>query len=246
MKYLLDSNIVVAAIKGRLPVAVKLSAMRPGDIAVSIVAKMEAEMALRGDTRAQSRYGRLLRDFLANVRVLDFGVTEAQQAVTLGGYQRQGGNYRWDFPLGQEIFRADDWQAKVEAAKDGRINLATHPITANNAYDAEGAFSPDGEYVLASSAYGDGYGITSLSVLDADTGDLVATFTQASDTQVNLMTVVWESADTVVAVGLEGTTVEGLRFGVDGDLRIVMREEADSLATVPTATAAPATIPKLR
>ena len=91
MKYLLDSNIVVAAIKGRLPVAVKLSAMRPGDIAVSIVAKMEAEMALRGDTRAQSRYGRLLRDFLANVRVLDFGVTEAQQAVTLGGYQRQGG-----------------------------------------------------------------------------------------------------------------------------------------------------------
>lgn len=91
MKYLLDSNIVVAAIKGRLPVAVKLSAMRPGDVAVSIIAKMEAEMALRGDTRAQSRYGKLLRDFLANVRVLDFGLAESQQAVTLGGYQRQGG-----------------------------------------------------------------------------------------------------------------------------------------------------------
>ena len=44
MKYLLDSNIVVAAIKGRLPVAVKLSAMRPGDIAVSIVAKMVGHM----------------------------------------------------------------------------------------------------------------------------------------------------------------------------------------------------------
>ena len=50
VKYLLDSNIVVAAIKGRLPVAVRLSALRPGDIAVPIIAKMEAEMALRADT----------------------------------------------------------------------------------------------------------------------------------------------------------------------------------------------------
>ncbi|TXH03627.1 MAG: type II toxin-antitoxin system VapC family toxin [Nevskiaceae bacterium] len=91
MKYLLDSNTVVAAIKGRLPVAVKLSALRPGDVAVPILARMEAEMALRGDTRAQSRYGKLLRDFLANVRVIDFGAAEAQQAVTLGGYQRQRG-----------------------------------------------------------------------------------------------------------------------------------------------------------
>jgi len=96
----------------------------------------------------------------------------------------------------------------------------TRPVWSTCDYSL-GAFSPDGEYLLASSAYGDGYGITSVSVLDADTGDLVATFTQASDTQVNLMTVVWESADTFVAVGLEGTVVEGLRFGVDGTLEQV-------------------------
>ncbi|MES2491151.1 MAG: PIN domain-containing protein [Pseudomonadota bacterium] len=96
MKYLLDSNIVVAAIKGRLPVAVRLSSMRPGDIAVPIIAKMEAEMALRADTRAQNRYGKLLREFFANVRVLDFGAAEAQHAITLGGYQRQGGGAPMD------------------------------------------------------------------------------------------------------------------------------------------------------
>jgi hypothetical protein len=39
---------------------------------------------------------------------------------------------------------------------------------------------------------------------------------------------------------------EYLRFGVDGDMRIVLREEADSLVTVPVNGAAPATIPKLR
>lgn len=91
MKYLLDSNIVVAAIKGRLPVAVRLSSMRPGDVAVPVIAKMEAELALRGDTRAQTRYGKLLKEFFANVRVLDFGAAEAQHAVTVSAYQRQGG-----------------------------------------------------------------------------------------------------------------------------------------------------------
>jgi len=39
---------------------------------------------------------------------------------------------------------------------------------------------------------------------------------------------------------------EYLRFGVDGDLRIVKREEADSLVTMPAEPPAPATIPKLR
>ena len=39
---------------------------------------------------------------------------------------------------------------------------------------------------------------------------------------------------------------EFLRFGVDGDMRIVMREEGDSLVTAPVNGAAPATVPKLR
>lgn len=90
MKYLLDSSIIVAAIKGRLPVVVKLSALKPDDVAVSIIGRMEAEIGLRGNARVQGKYAKLLRDFLANVRVLDFGMVEAQQAMNLGTYLQQG------------------------------------------------------------------------------------------------------------------------------------------------------------
>jgi len=69
------------------------------------------------------------------------------------GYQRQGGNYRWDFPNGMEIYRADDWQAAVTAAAASgnptpQVDLAKHALTNNNAYDAEGAFSPDGKWIV--------------------------------------------------------------------------------------------------
>jgi Tol biopolymer transport system component len=64
------------------------------------------------------------------------------------GYQRQGGNYRWDFPNGMEIYRADDWQAAVEGAGGGAVDLAKKAITRNDAYDAEGAYSPDGNWIV--------------------------------------------------------------------------------------------------
>src|SRR5438105_1860829 len=60
------------------------------------------------------------------------------------GYQREGGNYRWAFPEGMEIYQAKDWQRKVEAAGAGvKVNLAETALTHNDVYDAEGAFSPD-------------------------------------------------------------------------------------------------------
>jgi Tol biopolymer transport system component len=64
------------------------------------------------------------------------------------GYQRQGGNYRWDFPNGMEIYRADDWQAAVASAPAGAVDLAKNAITHNDAYDAEGAYSPDGKWIV--------------------------------------------------------------------------------------------------
>jgi Tol biopolymer transport system component len=65
------------------------------------------------------------------------------------GYQRQGGNYRWDFPNGMEIFRADDWQRAVAGnGGDGAVNLAKYPITKNDSYDAEGSYSPDGQWIV--------------------------------------------------------------------------------------------------
>jgi tricorn protease-like protein len=79
-----------------------------------------------------------------------FGSTAGKEdpAAPTGGYQRQGGNYRWDFPNGMEIFRAGGWKAKVAAAGPGGVvNLATNPITNNIVYDAEGSFSPDGKWI---------------------------------------------------------------------------------------------------
>lgn len=91
MKYLLDSNIILAAVKGRLPVVVKLSSLKPGDVAVSIIGRMEVEMELRTSARSQGKAGRLMREFFESVRVLEFGVNEALQAATLGTYQQQSG-----------------------------------------------------------------------------------------------------------------------------------------------------------
>ena len=83
---------------------------------------------------------------------------------------------------------------------------------------ALGAFSPDGRYVLASSSYQSGMGPGTIQVLDAATGDLVATFTQNSRTQITFVGVVWESSETVLAMAYEGTTGTIVRMHVDGTL----------------------------
>jgi len=68
------------------------------------------------------------------------------------GYQRKGRDYRWSFPAGMEIFRADGWQGAVAAAEFSKgIDLAEHKITDNSAYDAECAYSPDGKWIVFAS-----------------------------------------------------------------------------------------------
>ena len=88
--------------------------------------------------------------FSPDGRSLIFASTAGKEdpAEPPAGYQRQGGNYRWDFPSGMEIYRADDWQAAVEGASTGHIDLAKNPITRNEAYDAEAAYSPDGKWIV--------------------------------------------------------------------------------------------------
>lgn len=81
-----------------------------------------------------------------------------------------------------------------------------------------GAFSPDGEYVMATNADSDGLGLSELDVLDADTGDLVARFSQTGPSQVALVGASWESADSMVAVAVEGETQTIVRMGLDGTL----------------------------
>lgn len=81
--YLLDSGLIAAAIKGRLPVVLRLSQLRPGDVAVSVLGKLEAETTLRRQPRLQSRFGKLLREFLDSVPVLNVDAAVAQQAVNV-------------------------------------------------------------------------------------------------------------------------------------------------------------------
>ncbi len=72
------------------------------------------------------------------------------------GYQREGGNYRWAFPEGMEIYRADGWRQAVEkAGPGGKVDLAKTALTNNNVYDAEGAFSPNGKWICYTSKEND-------------------------------------------------------------------------------------------
>lgn len=86
MRYLLDSSLIAAVLKGRLPVVLKLSQLKPGDVAISVLSKLEVENAIRREPRLQSRFGRLLREFVASVAVLDVNALVAQQAGTVTTY----------------------------------------------------------------------------------------------------------------------------------------------------------------
>lgn len=68
------------------------------------------------------------------------------------GYQREGRDYRWSYPAGMEVYRADGWQGALSAAEPGTIvDLAKHPLTDNDAYDAECSLSPDGKWIVFTS-----------------------------------------------------------------------------------------------
>lgn len=119
MKYLLDSDVLAGAIKGRLPVVLKLQSLKPDDIAVSVLGQAEAETALRLNPRAQARYGKLLKEFLQTVQVLGIGAAEAQQAVTLGVYLQAAG---------EKLAPLDLWLAATATAR--RLTLVTDRLSA--------------------------------------------------------------------------------------------------------------------
>lgn len=119
MKYLLDSNQIAAAVKGQLSVVLKLQAIKPGDVAVSVLSQVEAETALRLQPSAQARYGKLLKEFLGVVHRLDFGSAEAQQAVVIGAYLRAAGD---------AIAPLDLWLAATATAN--RLTLVTDRVSA--------------------------------------------------------------------------------------------------------------------
>jgi tRNA(fMet)-specific endonuclease VapC len=91
VKYLLDAGVIASAIRGRLPVVLKLSQLKPDDVAVSAVSRVECEGALRQPAQS-ARAQKLLREFLGAIRTIEFGAREAQQAVTLAQYAQDDAN----------------------------------------------------------------------------------------------------------------------------------------------------------
>lgn len=71
------------------------------------------------------------------------------------GYQRDGRDYRWSYPSGMELHVAEPvWQIEPGTFQKQRIigwTPQTKALTDNNAYDAEGSFSPDGRHIVFTS-----------------------------------------------------------------------------------------------
>ena len=71
------------------------------------------------------------------------------------GFQRKENKYRWTFQTGMEIYRWDDWRRLATVADNLRggggkaeVRPDLKPLTNNNTYDAECAFSPDGRSIV--------------------------------------------------------------------------------------------------
>jgi Tol biopolymer transport system component len=91
--------------------------------------------------------------FTADGKSIVFSSTAGKEDASLPapGYQRQGRDYRWSYPPGMEIFRADGWQEAVLSTSSGMVNLAQHALTDNDAYDAEASATPDGRQLVFTS-----------------------------------------------------------------------------------------------
>ena len=114
---------------------------------------------------------------------------------------------------------------RVEDSRDGScfavVDATTLQPTWGTCEYRLGSFSPDGRYVMAAAADSDGIGPSSLSVLDALTGDLVADFSSRGRQVVALIRPAWESPDAIVATASEGNITTMVRLAVDGTLEEV-------------------------
>ena len=66
--------------------------------------------------------------------------------------QHAGRDFHWSTPAGMEIYRADGWPAAVAAIQPGEsLDLAQHPLTDNEFYNAECSYSPNGRWICFTS-----------------------------------------------------------------------------------------------
>lgn len=91
MTYLLDTCVISDFVKG-LPATLKrIKEISPDLIAVSAISRMEIEYGLNLNPERARKIVPVLQAFLASIRVLPFGETDAQVAGTIRAtLQRQG------------------------------------------------------------------------------------------------------------------------------------------------------------
>ena len=91
MTYLLDTCVISDFVKG-LPATLKrIKEMSPDLIAVSAISRMEIEYGLNLNPERARKIVPVIQAFLASIRVLPFGETDAQAAGTIRAtLQRQG------------------------------------------------------------------------------------------------------------------------------------------------------------
>ncbi len=82
-----------------------------------------------------------------------------------------------------------------------------------------GRFSPDGRFLLAGPAYGDGLGDSSLAVLDVRDGSVVASFDRPGGSDLFVADTTWEQTGQVLAVVHESGAWRVLRLGLDGSVQ---------------------------
>jgi len=91
MTYLLDTCVISDFVKG-LPATLKrIKEMSPDLITVSAISRMEIEYGLNLNPERARKIVPVIQAFLASIRVLPFGETDAQAAGTIRAtLQRQG------------------------------------------------------------------------------------------------------------------------------------------------------------
>lgn len=91
MTYLLDTCVISDFVKGLPATLERIKETSPDLIAVSAISRMEIEYGLNLNPERARKIVPVLQAFLASIRVLPFGETDAQVAGTIrASLQRQG------------------------------------------------------------------------------------------------------------------------------------------------------------
>jgi hypothetical protein len=96
-----------------------------------------------------------------------------------------------------------------------------------------GQFSQDGRYVIGHPAQLDGFGDSSVAILDARTGDLLAEAMNSAEHQASVYDVVWDEDGSLLMTVSEEGTWSLMRMTVTGELTAVAPDIGDNADEVP-------------